>query len=72
MSRHPLEPRQHGTAEPTVFENELADVIEQTFARGVHDLAGLVAALNLSRLRPPGDSAWTEATLASILHRLGS
>lgn len=65
------EPRQYGKPEPTAFENELADIIEESFARGIHDLGGLVAALNGSRLRPPDGTAWTEATLASILRRLG-
>jgi Recombinase-like helix-turn-helix domain len=72
VNRLLLEPRQHGTAEPTVFENELGDVMEETFARGIHDLGGLVAALNRSRVRPPDGTAWTEPTLASILRQLAS
>ena len=66
-----LEPRQFGTAEPTIFENELGDLIEEAFARGVHDLGGLAAALNASRVRPPEGGSWNEANLQAILRQLG-
>jgi hypothetical protein len=71
VSRHLLEPCQYGTAEPTVFESELADVIEETFAQGVRDLAGLVAALNGSRVRPPDGGIWTDERFRAIVRDLG-
>lgn len=71
MTRFPLEPRQFGVA-ATAWENELADVLEEAFAGGTHDLAGVVAALNQSRVRAPDGSAWTEGSLAAILARLGA
>ena len=71
MTRFPLEPRQFGSTAPSVFENELADVIEETFARGVHDLPGIVASLNLSRVRPPDGAGWTEERFLATVKRLG-
>jgi hypothetical protein len=71
MSRLILEPRQHGSVDPSPFETDLADLVEESFTRGVHDLPGLVAALNASPLRPPGASAWTEDGFKAVLRELG-
>jgi hypothetical protein len=71
MRLRPIEPRQFGTAAPSAFENELADILEDAFGRGVHDLAALVATLNASPVRPPDGAAWTEDNFKAILHELG-
>jgi len=71
VSLRPLEPRQFGAADPSPFENELADVIEEAFTRGAHELPALVAALNASRVRPPDGGAWTEEKFTSLVAELG-
>ena len=71
MTRFALEPRQFAV-EATAWETELADVLEETFARGTHDLAGIVEALNRTRVRAPEGGAWTEASLRITLARLGA
>ena len=45
---------------PTTYEDLLGDAIERAFGAGVHDLAGLVVALNDSGLASPSGKAWTE------------
>ena len=74
MIRGPLrvEPRQFGTPNPSAWENELADVLEETFAQGTHDLAGVVVALNRSRVRPPAGGTWTEGAFQAVMKQLGA
>ena len=74
MKTQPLicEKRQLATAEPSAWENELADVIEATFAAGIHDLPGVVAALNKSRVRASDGNLWTEANFQAAVKRLGA
>jgi hypothetical protein len=65
------EPRQFGTEAPSAWENELADTIEAAFAAGIHDLAGVVGALNAARVRPPDGAAWTAESFTTLMRRLG-
>jgi hypothetical protein len=67
-----LEPRQFGTPEPSPWENELADVLEATFAAGVHDLDGVVAALNASRVRAVDGGAWSADSFKHTMRKLGA
>lgn len=55
-----LQPHQARRRTPTTYEDLLGDAIERAFAAGIHDLAGLVAALNDSGLASPSGKAWTE------------
>jgi hypothetical protein len=66
-----VEPRQARKRAPTPFENALGDALEAAFAEGVHDLAGVVAALNRSGPRPPSGGAWTEESFEREIARLG-
>jgi hypothetical protein len=66
-----LEPRQVATTPATAWEDELGDMLEASFAAGIHDLDGLVARLNASRVRPPGGAVWTVEVFQSVLRELG-
>lgn len=55
---------------PTSYENALADELEAVYGRGVHDLPGVVAALNESGVRPPDGRPWTEPAFVAELARL--
>jgi hypothetical protein len=57
---------------PTAFENRLGDALERIFADGATELAEIVAKLNASDVRAPEGAAWTEASLAELLGRLGA
>ncbi|NKQ57623.1 hypothetical protein HFP15_32655 [Amycolatopsis sp. K13G38] len=67
-----LRPVQSRTAPPTSYENALADELEAVYGRGVHDLAGVVAALNAGGLRPADGADWTEETFTAELARLSA
>ncbi|MFB4319497.1 recombinase-like helix-turn-helix domain-containing protein [Actinomadura sp. 21ATH] len=64
----PVQSRDH---EPTSYENALADELEAIFGTGVHDLPGLVAALNETGLRPADGADWTAESFAAEMARLG-
>ncbi|MDY0748089.1 recombinase-like helix-turn-helix domain-containing protein [Paucibacter sp. R3-3] len=55
-----LQPHQARRRAPTTYEDLLGDAIERAFAAGIHDLPGLVRALNGSGLASPSGKAWTE------------
>ncbi len=67
-----LRPVQTRTHPPTSYENALADELESIYGRGVHDLPGVVAALNDGGVRPPTGDDWTEESFTAELARLGS
>ncbi len=58
--------------EPDDYQNLLGDAIERSFAAGVHDLPGLVAALNEARLPAPDGQAWTAELFQKEMKRLGA
>jgi hypothetical protein len=66
-----LEPRQVATAPATAWEDELGDMLEASFAAGVHDLDGIVARLNASRVRSPSGAVWTAEIFQMVLRDLG-
>jgi hypothetical protein len=65
-----LEAFQARTHTPTSYENALGDGLESVFGSGVHDLDGVVAALNAGGVRPPHGGDWTAESLRAELHRL--
>ncbi|MEU6041402.1 recombinase-like helix-turn-helix domain-containing protein [Actinomadura sp. NPDC047616] len=67
-----LEPVQARAHEPTSYEEALADELEAIFGRGVHDLPGLVAALNETGVRPADGADWTEESFRAEIARLGA
>jgi hypothetical protein len=54
----------------TSYADAFADALESIYARGVHDLAGVVTALNETGVRPAGGEDWTADTFARELARL--
>ena len=56
---------------PGPYEQALTAALMEILGRGIHDLPGIVAALNAKDVRPAGASGWTEATFAAEMHRLG-
>lgn len=67
-----LEPVQSRLTPATNYENAFADELEAIYGRGVHNLAGVVAALNEAGVRPPDGADWTEETFTGELARLGA
>lgn len=66
-----LEPVQSRHRDITSYEHALADELEAIFGRGVRDLAGLVAALNETGVRPPDGADWTAESFTAEIARLG-
>jgi Recombinase-like helix-turn-helix domain len=66
-----LDPIQSRHRELTSYEHAMADELEAIFGRGIHDLPGLVAALNEAGVRPPTGADWTEASFTAEIARLG-
>jgi hypothetical protein len=66
-----LEPHQTRAAEPTAWEQELANAIEGLFAKGAWELDQVVAGLNKSRVRPPMGGQWTEQNFQAVMKELG-
>ncbi|MFE3454222.1 recombinase-like helix-turn-helix domain-containing protein [Nonomuraea sp. NPDC059194] len=67
-----LQPVQSRKHELTSYEHALADELEAIFGHGVHDLSGLVAALNETGVRPPDGADWTEESYTAEMARLGA
>ena len=59
-------------APPDDYALALADALETIFGRGIHDLEGIVAALNEDGPAPPGVDAWTPAVFEAEMVRLGA
>ena len=60
MTDRYLDPHQARKRNPTTYEDLLGDAIERAYGSGVHDLKGLVQALNDSGLASPSGKEWTE------------
>ena len=58
-------------APPAAYAAQLADRLEEIFGRGIHDLDGVVAALNESGPSPEGADAWTATVFEAEMIRLG-
>jgi hypothetical protein len=65
-------PFQARRREPTEYENRLGDALEAAFADGVHDLARLVARLNVKGVKAPDGGDWTEARFERAMKELGA
>lgn len=66
-----LKPIQSRSAEPTDYENRLADALEAAFGAGIRELPALIARLNADGVRAPDGTAWTEASFQAEMERLG-
>jgi hypothetical protein len=66
-----LEPIQSRAAAPTPYEDLLGDAIERIYAAGIHDLQGVIGALNATGPGGPNGQPWTEASFTAEFARLG-
>jgi hypothetical protein len=57
---------------PAAYELQLSTTIFGILNQKIHDLNGIVAALNNSPVRPPDGQAWTEASFNAEMERLGA
>ena len=58
-------------APPSAFAEALAERLEEIFGRGVHDLDGIVDALNAEGPAPEGAERWTAEVFEAAMIRLG-
>ncbi len=58
-------------APPDAYATELADRLGEIFGRGIHDLEGVVAALNEAGPAPEGADRWTAEVFEAEMIRLG-
>jgi len=72
MQEQYLDPHQTRDREPTDYENLLGDALEKAFARGVHELEAICAALIEDCVPSPGGKPWSPALLESELKRLAA
>ena len=72
MTDRYLEQHQARTRKPTTYEDLLGDAIERAYAQGIHDLAGLVEALNRDGITSPSGQLWTEAIYRQEIAALGN
>lgn len=57
---------------PSPYEGALCQTLIQILSRKVHDLPGIVAALNETDVRPEGQARWTEELFCTEMKRLGA
>jgi len=57
---------------PSQYESALSRALTGILGKGIHDLAGIVAALNETQLRFPNGGTWTEENFAAEMERLGA
>ena len=66
-----LEQWQAATGKTSAYEQKLGDALEDIFQKGVHDLPGIVAALNQLDLNTPEGEAWREHNFQPVMAALG-
>lgn len=66
-----MEQWQAGTGNATPYEAALGNALEEVFSAGIHDLAGIVSALNRMGVQTPDGEPWTEQGYAEIMETLG-
>jgi|KBSMisStandDraft_5_1062788.scaffolds.fasta_scaffold817945_2 hypothetical protein len=54
------------------YEKKLSGALFEILSRKTHELAGIVAALNESEVRPSSGQIWTEESFSAELERLGA
>ncbi len=59
-------------AEPTAFENSLADAIEMAYAAGIHELPELVRFINERGVHDAEERSWTEDSFRKTLSDLAA
>ena len=75
MPRHEppyVNPHQARDREPDDYQNLLGDAIERAYAKGIHDLAGIVASLNEVAVPAPNGQPWSVELFQREMKRLGA
>lgn len=57
---------------PSAYEKKLSGVLVAILGRSIHDLRGIVAALNESDVRPSNAERWSEENFPAEMERLGA
>lgn len=65
-----LSMHQARTRAPTAYDDALGDALEAAFARGIHDVPGLAAALNQAAIATPSGERWTEQNFPTVMREL--
>ena len=66
-----MEQWQAGTGTSSPYDSALGDALEEIFGRGIHELAGIVAALNEKGVLTPAGEPWTEENFPETMKQLG-
>ena len=67
-----LNPHQARDREPDDYQNLLGDAIERAYAKGIHDLGGLVVSLNEAAVPAPNGQPWNAELFQREMKRLGA
>jgi hypothetical protein len=59
-------------ADPTPEEQALSGALIRILSQSIHDLPGIVTALNATDVKPVGGAAWDEQTFRDTVARLGA
>ena len=65
-------PWQSRTRDATDYERRLAETLETILGESVHDLEGIVSALNVRGVQAPNNTPWTGETFCHEMKRLGA
>jgi len=66
-----MERWQAGTGTASPYEAALGDALEETFGKGIHELAGIVAALNEKGLKTPAGESWSVENFPETMEQFG-
>ncbi len=72
MDDLPREVHRTLNTDPGEYEQALSKTLFGILSKSIHDLPGIVSALNESEVRPPESDAWTEEIFAAEMERLGA
>ena len=66
-----MEQWQAGSGDSVAYETDLGDALEEIFSKNIHDVAGIVVALNDKGLKTPQGEVWTEENFPVMMAELG-
>jgi hypothetical protein len=66
-----MEQWQAGTGASSAYDSALGDALEDIFGNGIHELAGIVEALNAKGVKTPQGAVWTEENFPAMMEELG-
>jgi hypothetical protein len=66
-----MEQWQAGSGDSTAYEAELGDALEEIFSKNIHEITGIVAALNDKGVKTPQGEVWTEENFPAMMAELG-